>query len=406
MRRRRIGLTRRGFMAAGAAFGASAVLGRAGHAKPKAGGALADHRIAGATFGRAQLRWPRHVGKNARRGVHGRGPNVYVVTLITDRGATGWAVECGWIKDHAARRRLVEQIKGKKVTELFTPERGLLPGAPRLIELALYDLAGVIESKPVYELIGGKAPTPTPCYSGMIYFDDLEPEDNPAGIERVLANCQQDYELGYRQFKIKIGRGNKWMPKEAGLRRDIEVVKQIARAYPDVALLVDGNDGFTAKQIVRFIDGVGDVKLHWIEEPFRESEADYRVLRDALNEQKLKTYLADGEDRPDHKLLSRLIDEELLDVYLTDIVGHGFTAWRKLMPELQRRGVLASPHAWGSQLKTYYVAHLAAALGNTLTIEGVTCECDRIDWGDYHLDKQGRLAPSSAPGFGMKLIGS
>lgn len=39
----------------------------------------------------------------------------------------------------------------------------------------------------------------------MIYFDDLEPAQNPSGIDQILKNCKQDYDFGYRQFKVKIG---------------------------------------------------------------------------------------------------------------------------------------------------------------------------------------------------------
>ena len=65
--------------------------------------------------------------------------------------------------------------------------------------------------------------------------------------------------------------------------------------------------------------------------------------------------------------------------------------------------VLASPHAWGSQLKTNVIAHLAAACGKTVTIEGVTCVSDDIDFGNYRLEN-GKLIPSSAPGFGMTIL--
>lgn len=67
------------------------------------------------------------------------------------------------------------------------------------------------------------------------------------------------------------------------------------------------------------------------------------------------------------------------------------------------RGLLASPHAWGSAIKTNYIAHLSGAFGNTATIEGVTCTSDDVDLTDYELNK-GRLIPSSKPGFGMELL--
>jgi hypothetical protein len=44
-------------------------------------------------------------------------------------------------------------------------------------------------------------------------------------------------------------------------------------------------------------------------------------------------------------------------------------------------------------------------LGNTLTIEGVTCQSEDVDFGDYKME-EGKLIPSSAPGFGMKLLKS
>jgi L-alanine-DL-glutamate epimerase-like enolase superfamily enzyme len=93
----------------------------------------------------------------------------------------------------------------------------------------------------------------------------------------------------------------------------------------------------------------------------------------------------------------------LIDVHLTDIQDLGYTGWRKLMPELKTMNIFASPHAWGSQLKTNAIVHLAGAYGNTVTIEGVTCISDDVDFGNCHLEN-GKLIPSSAPGFGMTLL--
>ena len=87
-----------------------------------------------------------------------------------------------------------------------------------LLDYVLHDLAGVILRKPVYEMMGAKSPTAIDIYSGAIYMDDLMPTDNPAGIEAVLAACRMDYDAGYRAFKLKIGRGRKWMPRAEGDR--------------------------------------------------------------------------------------------------------------------------------------------------------------------------------------------
>ena len=71
-------------------------------------------------------------------------------------------------------------------------------------------------------------------------------------------------------------------------------------------------------------------------------------------------------------------------------------------PRLIARKIAASPHAWGAGLKSVYTGHLAAALGNIPTIEGVTCGEDDVKLGDNRI-VEGTFHPSSAPGFGLKL---
>jgi len=361
---------------------------------------LAKHKLRQIHVKQLQLDWPRQVGKNARLGVHGTGSRPNACILTTDQGAQGWGALRGKTED---LKPIGRSLANRPLSELFDPAKGILDPKHAPLDFALHDLAGVILNVPVYKMLGAKGKKTNDCYSGMIYFDDLEPEDHPAGIDAVLKNCQADIDRGYRQLKVKIGRGNKWMPKEAGIARDVEVTKQIAQHFPDIRILVDGNNGFTLDEITRYLEGIGDVELFWIEEPFHETVDDYVQLRERLAKMNRKTYLADGEASPDWKVLDALFDKSVLDVQLVDIVGYGFTPWRELLPKLIQAGHLASPHAWGHALKTNYVAHLAAGYGGVLTIEGVTCSSKDVDLGDYPL-KDGKLTVSDAPGFGMKLL--
>lgn len=361
---------------------------------------LAYHRIQDIKFSTVQLNYPRLVGKNARLDLHGYGPNIEIVCLVTDKGAMGWASLRGAKRD---AEKVMGELVGKKISELFAVKMGTLQDRHIPFDMALHDLAGVILQKPVYALLGKDKPFITDYYSGMIYFDDLEPADKPAGIDRILEECRYDYNVGYRQFKLKIGRGHKWMPYKEGLQRDIDVTKAVAQAFPDCDILVDGNNGFTSDQFIDYLKGIAGVKLFWIEEPFHETVADYQKLRNFIKSEDIKTLLADGEADPDQQFLRELIQKDLLDVHLTDIEGLGFTNWRRLMPELKKLGALASPHAWGSLLKTNYTAHLAGGLGNTVTIEGVTSSSDEVDLSGYII-KDGKLIPPSAPGFGMSLL--
>ncbi len=363
---------------------------------------LANHTIADISYTDVQLKWPRFVGKNGRRDIHGHGPRVSVCTLTTNQGAKGWGMN---------GRRDAESIaylKGKRVSEVFHPSAGVTDARALGFDVPLHDLAGVILRKPVYELLGQKKPILTKCYSGMIYFDELEPKEGPVktlanGLDLLLENCRHDYELGYRQLKLKIGRGNIWMPKQEGLNRDIEVTKLVAKTFPDVEILVDANDGYTADTTIAYLKGIGDIPLFWMEEPFAETVADYQKLRSWTKANKPKMLLADGEADPKQELLRELEEKKLIDVHLTDMIGYGFTPWRKLMPELKKMGILASPHAFGELLKSYYCSHLAGGLGNTVTIEGVPATCEDIDFGKYKIEK-GKFVPSPDPGFGMTLL--
>jgi len=361
---------------------------------------LKFHKIDGIEFTGIKLRYPRQVGKNSIKDIHGFGPSPTVATLKTDKGATGWGLLRSNIKDSTVA---FETIKGKPVTDFFTIEGGVISDSAIAFDIPLHDLAGQILRKPVYKLLGNDKPETAKCYSGMIYFDDLEQPSKSAGLDKILEECQFDYNYGYRQLKVKIGRGNKWLPGADGLMRDIEVTKLIAKNFPEVEILVDGNDGFNVNGIIDYLKGIGDIPLFWVEEPFKETIEDYQVLRKWTKANENIKFLADGEADPDMNLIAQLEDLKLIDVCLPDIMGYGFTPWRNLMPILKKKNILASPHNWGDMLKTFYTVQLVGAYGNTATIEGVTCTSDDVDFGDYKLIG-GKYTPSDAPGFGMKLL--
>ncbi|MEM9478453.1 MAG: enolase C-terminal domain-like protein [Verrucomicrobiota bacterium] len=389
-------MNRRSFLATAASTIALPRSSYAAEASP-----LASHKIERVEFRNVNVPWPRLVGRNAVKGLHGTGGNPRPVCVLhTNEGAIGWGSGRG------NKQRMEQLIVGKTVDQLIDPASGIRSSALRAADFALHDLAGNILSQPVWKMMGAESPKLTKIYSGMIYFDDLDPEENPAGIDKVLENCQWDYDYGYRQFKVKIGRGNKWMlPLDKGLQRDIDVVKAIHESFPDVEILVDGNNGFTLETMLRFLKGIEGIPLFWIEEPFHENVEDWKKLHGWLVANgREETYRADGEFDPDILVLEELEKTKAVNMRLQDISSHGFTNWRRLMPKLIETGIAASPHTWGSSLKTVYTAHLAAALGNTPTVEGVTTEGGNVDFGENKIvDAQFR--PSSAPGFGLKLPG-
>ncbi len=363
---------------------------------------LQYHKVTDIKFTTLRLDYPRPVGKNSTLGIHGKWTEEAIHILYSDQGASGWGLNKG---SQQAIAEKFELIKDKSVSDLIVPSSGVTMPEIKCFDFSLFDLTGKILKKPVYKLLGKRRPERHSCYSGMIYFDDLEPENNPSGHDKILEECRQDYELGYRQFKLKIGRGNKWMEKEKGMKRDIEITKLVAENFPDCDILVDGNNGFTIDEFLRYMEGIEGTLLFWIEEPFHETIEDYVKLYSWLRVHNMDPLLADGEASPDEAVLRQLGAQKIIDVFLHDIVSTGFTGWIKLIQEIKLMGLLASPHAWGSAIKTNYISHLAGAFGSTATIEGVTCSSDEVDLTGYKL-KKGKLIPSSEPGFGMELLKS
>ena len=373
--------------------------------------ALGEHRIARIDARRLQDRYPRSVGPNSRGRPVGRGGGYQVRAIVTDRGAAGWGM-C-----HAGDAQ-VKRFVGTRVSDLFDLRAGTADEA-FILDKLLYDLAGNILHRPTYELLGGSGPRQVDLYSGAIYMEDVVPPGRERGVRAVVDACRQDYEAGYRAFKLKIGRGRKWMERAAGLRRDIEVTRAVRKAFGDCKVLVDANDAYTVDEAITYVQAVADCDLYWIEEPFEEDRDGLKRLREAMAKAGCKAMIADGEARKDRAAhptacggytqkfvdhLYALAAEKLVDVFLWDLGIVGFTRWRRIMPALVKAQVKASPHTWMWTPRPYYAAQLAAGVGNVCIVEGIPGAARGIDYSAYRI-KDGKLMMPDAPGFGLRLVG-
>jgi len=357
---------------------------------------LDRHRIKEIKTLKVKSRYTRTIGSNARIKYHGNGPDSQVRVISTDKGAMGWGLS--WLAEEK-----MPDLTGRSIAELFDPESGVINSEAMFLDFPLHDLAGVIMDIPVHQMLGGKGAIAVTCYDGAIYMDDLTPEDNPRGIDAVIDSCHDDYIMGFRDFKVKIGRGFQWMDLVKGNQRDIDVIDAIHKNFPNSRILVDANDGYTCDDMIRFMGAVAGCSILWIEEPFRENAEHLGMLKEFLSAESPNTLVADGEGGWDIDFLIEMGRQNLIDVLQMDIAGFGFTAWRKIMPELKEMGILASPHTWGDPLKVYYTAQLAAGLGNVLAVEGIPSRTYGVDLSLYRLDNGVLHIPEDTPGFGMRL---
>lgn len=390
---------------------------------------LHDHRLSSVALARVESRYPRTINSNARLGSHGSRAEHHLVTVSTDSGASGWGLVKAKLRAGGSIGNAmlaagiegptgpaffdlfepdaagVQNLVGRRLGDLFDPQIGVIEDAALPLDFALHDLAGRILDLPVHQLLGGEGGSAVTCYDGAIYFDDLEPHENPRGIKAVLENCASDFALGYRAFKLKIGRGSRWMAPGDGLLRDIAVTRAVRDAYPECRILVDANNSYSGTEFLTYMDGVLDCDLFWVEEPFPEDDDDLAALRSYLDEAGCRTLIADGEgSESDAARLLDLAGRGLIDVIQFNIVDYGLTAWRRIMPLLQQLGVHASPHAWGCPINTRYAAQVARGLGNVITVEGFPAHTIGVDMSGYALT-EGVLSVPDDPGFGMSLTG-
>lgn len=175
-------------------------------------------------------------------------------------------------------------------------------------------------------------------------------------------------------------------------------------AYPQARLLLDANDGFTVDGFIDYLRRVEETDLYWIEEPFAETRDGLERLVDWRRASGQRFLIADGELQPDVPLVRSFAADGLIDVLLMDVVGFGFTPWRRVAQHDDERSFY-SPHAWGSPLRTIYAAHLSAGYGRVAALEGVRGITEGVDARGYQ-PVDGVVTVPDAPGFGLAIPGA
>ena len=286
---------------------------------------MENPRIVQVEWGVLEGRRPRHAGSNARRGDHGLTVRVPIARVTMEDGTTGWG-RCN------ANRDELSALLGAHLDDLFIPDRGVTePWLPS--EYPLWDLAGNRAGKPVAALAaaitGTIAPTPhrAPCYDTSLYFDDLHIASDDEAAALIANEAREGYERGHRAFKIKVGRGARWLPLEDGTRRDIAIVRAVRAAVgPEPPLMLDANNGWNLNLTKRVLAETADCGIFWMEEPFHEDPLLYEDLHTWLQREGLPTLIADGEGDASRFLMDWARDG-LVDVVQYDIFSHGLTRW-------------------------------------------------------------------------------
>ncbi len=336
---------------------------------------------------------PRHIGSNARIGAHGSVITDQVVRLHAEGGTIG----VGW--SHL-ERPAAQGLLGRPMSELFRPPSGALARG-LIVDLPLWDLVARLEGQPLYRYLGARGDREVELYDGSIYIDDLDAgDDETKEIFRDEVQSGNDY--GYRNFKIKIGRGARWMPTRAGLERDILVIDTVrAAAGPDAKIMIDANNGATLNIAQEILERCEEARIFWFEEPFPEDPAFNGAFRDFLNERGYSTRVADGEFHPPPDYFD-MVERRLIDVVQHDFRAMGLTWWKATAQRIEPWGARCAPHCWGSVIERYAHAHFAASIPHYALLEAAPADLTGVVLDGWSMEG-GKLLVPDTPGTGFDL---
>jgi L-alanine-DL-glutamate epimerase-like enolase superfamily enzyme len=340
-------------------------------------------------------RRPKLVGRNARIGVHGDSATDSYVQLIASDGTEG-------LGSCRASKQDLEPLLGKSVRELYSADTHRVTVLGRE-DMPVWDLVGKVLKRPVYELFGGAGPERVPVYDGSIYFADLLPEYESAWQDRFRQEIDMGLARGHRMFKVKVGRGNRWMPRDAGDRRDVEVISTIRdHGGPEIGIGVDANDGYRLPGAKQFIEAVGDREIAFAEEMFPETVEECLELKAYFQEHGWSTLLADGEGQQQIEGFQPFVAAKAMDVLQGDMRHFGFADTLQLAHWARPQNIRIAPHNWGSLIGFYMQLHVGRAITNFYAAENDPLDTPVLIADGYTI-ADGRATVPDTPGFGLAL---
>jgi len=332
-----------------------------------------------------------------------------LVKVETDAGVTGygeisdaWGCEYAKVADaivtEAIARFVIDQDP-RNPDELIARARSwfrrrqgtvwLISQALSGVEIALWDIAGKLADKPVYELLGGSG-VALNVYAGGNFLSQGSAAVHQEHFRPFLAK-------GVRAAKVRLG---------ARWQEELATLAELRRLFgPDIAIFIDGNEAFTTKTATQIAPRLAECGVGFFEEPCPRDDAPGLARMVASS----PVPIAYGEHVFGVSGFLEMFEDRVADVWQPDAaVCGGISELRRIAAVAASRGVRLSPHSAATPIGL--AANLHAASGApTLTFLEMSARMDDLvphfAGGDAvstsRIDK-GTLRPPSGPGLGVE----
>ena len=273
-------------------------------------------------------------------------------------------------------------------------------GRPWPLDIALWDLAGQISGRPVWDLVGGRDRRVRAYASSAVHRP----------VADMVAVARQARRLGFPALKVRFGR--------ADLADDLAVVRAIRDDVDDsLELMVDCNQGWRMPWDVRApwdVDHATEVaealvaeRVYWMEEPLHRGDYDGM----AEMRRRVDLPIAGGELTREPYEFAELLRRDCLDVYQPDCVcTQGITGLRRLAADVSAAGKTFTPHTWGNGIGLLANAHLVAGTVGAPFLEfpfdppeWTTARRDFVITETIEVDGDGWIMLSDRPGLGCTI---
>jgi L-alanine-DL-glutamate epimerase-like enolase superfamily enzyme len=275
-------------------------------------------------------------------------------------------------------------------------EGGIACFAYSALDMALWDIEGRIQGKPLYKLFGGKLREAMPAYA----CNHVNKATNAENIDEVVGFK----EAGFRG--VKLGFAKKGLSNIGrDPANDVVFIRDLRKAVgDDFDILVDAGHGVTWDLCtgINTVKRMAEYNIGWIEEPFYPTKIHaHRALKAAVD-----VPIAMGEREFTVADYARLIESGVADVLGVDPGRvEGISGFLRVDELVGRAGLTINAHAWSTAVTTAASLQLSLASPNARLLElkpfPVSVQTELVD--TPIVQKGGSIAALEGPGLGITV---